>query len=140
MMKARMDKRRLERKLRSLQNLRTAFRMLPSHAAFRYRDELVGVVLNFQPIGRVSGNLARSPQVMPIPGGNSVEVRIDQAIAPYAPKVSAYSAARFGKPFMQIAYMNVIDEILTAIRAEFKRAIRLIDSGRLYEYENPFYN
>lgn len=139
-MKARVDRQRLTNKFRSLRNLQTAFRMLPLHAAFRYREELVGTTLNFQPIGRVSGNLAKSPMVIPIPGGNSVEVRIDQAIAPYAPKVSDYSAARFGKPFMQIAYVNVIEEIVERIKGEFQRAVRLIDSGRIYEYQNPFYN
>lgn len=128
------------RKLQSLSQLNEAFRLLPTHAAFRYKEQLVNVQLNFQPIGRVSGNLAKSPMVVPLAGGYGVEVRIDQAIAPYAPKVSDYSAARFGAPFMKLAYDDIIGFIVERIGTEFKRAVSLIRAGRAYEYKNPFYN
>lgn len=132
-MSAKIDANGLSRKLKSLHQLAIGLESMPRDAAIAAVQELISRELNFNPVGRISGNLARSFGFTQL-GAGTWAVQQTQQIAPYAQEVAQRIARKFGANYVELADDRTRDAILAAIDEEFARAIDRINAGRPYVY------
>lgn len=132
---------RFEKKLKNARELIDAFGasgyILEDTAAF-VQKELINTELNYNPIGVVTGNLRRSYSGIPQVGNGFVLITSNLTIAPYAPKVAAYSKGRFGSPYTEITVNRIRPVVDESVAYEVRQAARVINSGGNYSYKNPF--
>lgn len=133
-MSAKLDAGGLSRKLKNLHQLAIGLELMPRDAAIAAVQELVSRELNFNPVGRISGNLARSFGFVQLAPGTWA-VQQTQQIAPYAQEVAQRIARRFGANYVELADDRTRDAIIAAIDEEFARAVDRINAGRPYTYK-----
>jgi hypothetical protein len=136
------DKSGFNQKVNALRNLNNMFRQLPSHAAHWYMAEMVEDELNYgldgQHIGRPTGTLARSVRVEDRSYSATVKLNGDGS-APYAGDVSNWTRREYGDTIIRLTTDRVKPTMLQVITDEWKRAAHLIEAGRPYTYNNPFF-
>jgi len=136
-MTANLDRSGFNNKLHNLRNLKFMFQQLAGHVAHFIMAQMQDWELNFNPVRRISGNLAQSPAVDIYP--YSATLRMRASVAPYAEAVAKRVQIRFGYNYMELTWIRIGESVLQAIHEEWHRAVSIIERGGKYTYENPFY-
>ena len=132
-MGARMDSKGLSRKMKSLGQVAELLVNAPRDLAIFASAELVSEELNFNPIRRISGNLARSFSFRQLDAATWAVMQTQQ-IAPYAQEVAQRTAVRFGYNYVQLANNRTLAACERAVTEEFALALDRINAGRPYTY------
>ena len=138
----------LLRKLASIKEIKTKLiPNIPRDMAIKVAGELTDHELNFgqpsqigdveTPIGRVTGNLARSFSFKQI-SATEWAVMQTQALAPYAGGVAVYSMRRFGMTYLDSVRRRTHDYLIAGAKEEWEYAWDRIEKDKPYKY-HPIY-
>lgn len=132
-----IDAKRFYAKLKNMQSMVYFFENIHLDAAAYLQQKEINEVLNGQYVRRISGNLRRSQEVIPVSPVLSV-VATELSIAPYALAVLERTRRKYGRNFLRITLDLFAGEVQRLMRAEFDRMMEVINSGQPYKYQNPF--
>jgi len=132
-------------KIASLMEVKKLIRFTPRDMAVYVTKQHKENELNFggtEPdvvvkIGRISGNLARSFDVVQV-DEFTYGVQQNQSIAPYAGDVEVYAMRRFGMTSTDSVRRRTHDYLLKEALDEFEYAMKLIAANRPFTY-HPLY-
>jgi len=136
-MTAKLDRSGFNNKLHNLRNLNFMFQQLAGHVAVFIMAQMQDWELNFNPVRRISGDLAdKGPRVDLYPYG--AVLRMNPSV-PYAKAVAKRIEIRYGHNYMGLTWLRIGESVLAAIHEEWHRAVSIIERDGKYTYENPFY-
>lgn len=110
---------------------------LVQDGAVYYKGRLLNNVIAGQYVGVISGQLRRSFGLRPL-SARSIEVKADLTVASYAPRVLRWSAAKWGRNYLQITTAFYGKDIIDGFQEEIAAAVRAIGRGRIPKYSNPY--
>lgn len=105
--------------------------------AYAYRGFVNTRIINGQYVGVITGNLRRSVSVDSQPTKSRVYHNL--AIAPYTPNVARRTKEKYGQTFHQIGLAQFRPIMQQAQSKELSRMIRAYNSGRPYNFQNPYF-
>lgn len=136
---AEIDDSGAQEKFESLRQLNRFFENIHIAAAQFYRSKIVNEVINGQLVNVISGNLRRSHTAKKISKFRSVvRVNVDVRLAPYQPKVEAYTVRRYGQSYVAYSKDRFLERTIQIAEDEYREALKLIKQGQKYEYKNPY--